>query len=262
MIEDLALDKRIVRQSCDPIACGEIDKVLRLFLNDFAVVVQDKEPDGNLFGKARIQRQVLIDRGRRRILRALTALFSEPAAEGKARLDRVGGQRDRRSRRSRQFAVDSVVDHERNGKDVLFIVSIDREVFGNDRTDGELVGRARIYPLADLVRLRRDFRQIVDRKAIVDVGHSGFFRAVFLHEGDRIDDLLLADNRSERSRHDGVRRDFRFGAGHNPLGVIAGYRRNSRKLITDLLADGNLDRRRSKLLVRIRCRIERNRHGR
>ena len=256
MIKDLALDELIVRQSCDVIAYRQIDKVLRFFPNDIAVIVLDKESDGNLFGKKRIQRQVLIDRGGSGILRALTARLGEPAAEGKARLDRVGREDDRRSGSGGHLFIDRIVHHERDGEDVLYIVSFNREILRNHRTDRELIGRSRIDPLADLVRLRRDFRQIVDRKTFVDGRLSGLFRAVFLYEGDRVDDLLLRNDRGERFRHNGFRGDFFAVA--DPLGIVTGYFRHRGKLIADGMPFDNLDRDIGKCAVVLSVRIERD----
>ena len=101
-----------------------------------------------------------------------------------------------------------------------------------------------------------NFRKIVDCKSGINIRCSGLFSPILLNEGNCICDLLLADNGSKRLCHDSFCRHFFRCPFFDPFGCISRYFRNSRKLIPDRLALGNLYFFMCQYSIRIRIRIE------
>ena len=202
--------------------------------------------------KIGVQGKILGDGGVSRILRSLAVGLGEPTLEGGAGLNGGGRKNDFGSGSGSHLLVLSVVDHELYGEDVLYIVRLNPNITGDDSTDGELISRPGIDPLADLVLLRSNRRQVVHGKTIIDAGCSGLLGAVRLNKGDRVYDLFLCDGDAH------VARRLRFGGNIvsvavDPLCVITGFRWDSRKLIADCIAvvDGDHDRRKLVALFHI-----------
>ena len=260
VIEDLPFYKGIVRHGGDLVAGSQVNKVLGFGGDDVALIVLDQEGHADLFRKERVKRQILADGGGRRVLGALAVGLRKPAHKGAAGLDRIGGQDDGGSFCGGKLLVRIALRFECNGEDVLLVVGFHREIAVNDGADGELVGRALIDPLADLVGLRGHFGQFVDGKASIDVSRPGLLGAVLLNEGNGVDDLLPANNGREGLIHNGVSRHFRAFP-IDPLGDIAGHCGDSGKLTADGLALFDLDRQGRERLSGIRGGIEGDRNG-
>ena len=169
------------------------------------------------------------------VLCSLPVRLCKPTAECRAGFDRIRRENDGGPCGSSQLLIYGIVYLKYNSKDILLIICIYRKIFGNHGSDSELIGRSRIDPFADLVLLRSDLRQIVDRKTGINISGSGLFCPIFLNEGYGIGDLLtLIHHCSKWLCHNRFRCNLSICIILlDPLRIIPWYFRYIRKLISD-----------------------------
>ena len=211
LLEDLALNERILRHGADGFARGA--EILGQGLDDgLAVVGKNDEPYIVLIGEACLKREVGGDRLAARVLR-----FADiPADEVLAFDHRVGRQFELIVFIIRIGLIDFRAVHERDGEYGLVVFRPDVHVSGH----GDLVGEvaAAVDPLAGVALLCRNGRNVVQTVAGVRVNglcrqDRGLFR--ILIEGDGVGDLLVIRNDGRVAR--GNVRCADAGTGHADL---------------------------------------------
>ncbi len=124
VVEDLALDEGVIGERSDLVAHVKVNEVLRLLGDDVALVVLDDELDRNLTLEIGIQGQIGRDSIACLILPTPTTRLGKPTLKCRTSLSGLGRQNDGGTGGCGQLIVLRVVDHVRNGEDVLVVCSV------------------------------------------------------------------------------------------------------------------------------------------
>ncbi len=170
VIKCFSCDERVFGHSCNLIANVQIHKILRFLTNNISRIIFDKERNTDVPFKKCIQRQVTAYSGRSSILCTLSVRFCIPTFKCRSGLDRIRGKNDRRSRSCGHFLILRIIHHELHSKNVLFIVSIYREITGDNRSHCKLICSTGVYPFPDLIRFRSYCRKFIYSKTCINIG--------------------------------------------------------------------------------------------